>query len=111
MSEIWKAVMLSLRAVFPEADNCFDGGHVFRGGKGILHENYGVRNHPIALIENALFFKYDKDPAHHSEFIKDFASKTGLCFRGRYLDILPYSDLAGKENLKFEFIEVGNRRL
>jgi hypothetical protein len=99
--------MFSLAAIFPEADKCFDAAHVFRGGNGLLHENYGARNHPIALLENTLFFKYSTDPAHHSDFIAKFASATGLCFLGRYLDIIPHSKLYVAENLKFEFIDIG----
>lgn len=104
--QIWNAIMQSLKAVFPEADNCLDAAHVFRGGKGLYYENYGARNNPIGLIENALFHKYNTDPAHHSDFIKTFAAKTGLCFRGRYLDIIPDSQLCVAENLPFDFIDV-----
>ena len=105
--QIWRAVMFSLGAIFPEADNCFDAAHVFRGGNGLLHEDYGARNHPIEIIEKALFFKYSVDPAHHSDFIGKFAATTGLCFQGRYLDIVPHSKLYLAENLKFEFIDIG----
>jgi hypothetical protein len=105
--QIWRAVMFSLAAIFPEADKCFDAAHVFRGGNGLLHENYGVRNYPVTLLERALFYKYSTNPAHHSEFIAKFAGATGLCFLGRYLDIIPHSKLYVAENLKFEFIDIG----